>query len=151
MPGGLHDAGTPRQRTSWRCSICNINYPPTLPEGTPCAVCDGKMDPMYETAPHQDWERRVKDLLELIESRSEMDNGMPNATAKIRKQRRSKTYWVKKSDLLAAGYLNIVSLQIVRINGKYYEIQGFDSTKQEYWVEEIEESLNEEELYSQLD
>ena len=105
---------------------------------------------MYDTAVHLDWQQRVEDLKKVRGEKLVEEELYPNATTKIRKHRRSKTLWVRKQALLDAGYRNLQTFQIVRINDQHYEIQGFDSKKQEYWIEEIKETFDKKDIYSQL-
>ena len=56
--------------------------------------------------------------------------------------------WVTHTELLEAGYENLEDFTIVYLNGEFYELQGYASTPDAWWLEvadgETPESLPEE-------
>lgn len=46
-------------------------------------------------------------------------------------------YWVSHADLLANDYANIEDFDIVYLNGKFWELQGYAEKPNAWWVEPV--------------
>ena len=46
--------------------------------------------------------------------------------------------WVTHTELLQSGYRNIEDFDIVYLNDKFYELQGFVEKPDAWWIEEVD-------------
>jgi hypothetical protein len=117
-----------------RCSTCAINYPLFIEV---CRVCGEETWTMYVTSPQEDWEEVVAEMLGADTPPAESVYFHPH-DALCRVSFRSTRLWIAHADLLAVGYYALEDGSIVFVNGRFYELEGFDRLNKEWWVDEIE-------------
>lgn len=128
---------------SYRCISCDINYPPAQKANLQgqCLKCGAVVTYYTNLTSHRDWRKRAS---------------MPNATGGIATEEEPEverwgphpaedgcpviynnntdTIHVQDKDLRAIGYLPD-SGDIVKLNGKYYELLGFSLRGKMWWLE----------------
>jgi len=108
---------------SSRCSICDINFAPGV---RACPVCNGETWFRYKEGPDADWRELVKILNEDAEVAEDKEKGVSPyiADAEVSLFQHAGKHWVPHNDLIAAGYLYLESFTIIKIEGRFYELQG---------------------------
>jgi len=80
-------------------------------------------------------------MTEHVEGRAiphEVDN-----TATIYEDKRD-LLWVTHQELLNCGYINLEDFNVVYLNGKFYELQGYSHTANSWWISEVSLDENED-------
>jgi len=113
-----------------RCSFCAYNYPHDLATQK-CPVCDQQLALFNDLEPMEDWEEIVHNAIK----------DRPNSVAILQLDDPYPQWlFVRHQDLLDLGYENLEDFDVVTINGAKYELQGYLSEAECWWVEEIVEA-----------
>lgn len=123
-----------------RCGVCNINYPTdTKPDR--CRVCGGDLLPRHAEEPDENWHDMV--VRKLREPKIVWEGAHPQTDALISvlevpiSGEQTLTF-IPHQELLDIGYLSLEDFDVVRVNGKFYELQGYNGPVEAWWVEEIQ-------------
>lgn len=134
-----------------RCSDCGISYP-SVYAYTRCKVCEQITDYVGDD-PDPDWEDTValeKAFRERERRAQTGDMTIPNVTTVIASVETGQEFVTHRA-LLFGGYRHLETFDVVKLNGKYYELQGhvvkgyedepdaaLDCTGGVWWIEEID-------------
>jgi hypothetical protein len=117
--------------SSLRCSICGINYPESL-DPAMCPLCEGGLSWFEELDPTPDWQEIVGTaMLERLEPEQR------SYLVAVHRLEPPAPPWefVSHDDLLTSGYKNLSDFDLVVINGRVYELQGYLDKANVWWVE----------------
>lgn len=122
---------------TYKCIRCQIAYPLVefFDEIKRCYVC-GHLLTLYTRISHnEDWDDKVRKLGGQVP----YDYGVHPATAIVPIEVNDNGLWVLKQDLEKVGYTDIDDFDIIRINGKYYELLG--ETTEKWWIAECSTTM----------
>ncbi len=125
---------------SYRCIACDINFPPAQKSalGGQCSKCGAVLTYYTNLDSHQDWRKRVAgEAVALSEPEVEVERWGPHPaedSCPTIFNNNTDTIHVQDKDLRALGYLPW-SGDIVKLNGKYYELLGFSLRGSLWWIE----------------
>lgn len=117
---------------TYKCIRCQVAYPLVefYDEVKRCYIC-GHLLTLFARIPHDiDWDAKVRSLGGQVP----YDYGIHPATAIIPIEVNENGLWVQKADLEKVGYTQVDDFDIIRINGRYYELIG--ETPNKWWIEE---------------
>lgn len=119
---------------SYQCDVCNIHYPPIQRDnlGGKCLKCGGPVEYFTNKASDKDWQERVNG--------KEPETPLPwgphpdedSCTVVYRND--TDTIHVLDKDLRGLGYTP-ESGDVVKLNGKYYELLGYSTAGSMWWLE----------------
>jgi hypothetical protein len=124
---------------SYRCISCDINFPPAQKANLQgqCAKCGAVLTYYTNLASHRDWRRRSAGGVDIAPSEEEVEQWGPHPAddgCPVIYNNNTDTIHVQDKDLRAIGYLP-ESGDIVKLNGKYYELLGFSLRGKMWWLE----------------
>ena len=119
-----------------RCSQCGVNYPHDVPFEH-CPRCDTIVDDWEDDEVTPDWEDNV--FIQIINEPETTDTHPVNNIVHILTLDAPAPPWnfVAHEDLLNMGYRNLEDFDIVRLNGTYYELEGYLEGADCWWIESI--------------
>lgn len=126
---------------SRRCSICDINFPAHVIK---CQVCKEHTWERHKDGPDEDWKELVAYRLRGSKKEEVHDPAsLYIVDAEVSLFQHAGKFWVPHNDLLAAGLRYLESFAVVKIDGRFYELQGHVGKTANnfpggaWWVEEI--------------
>lgn len=122
---------------AYRCSICNINFPPHVPFRV-CPSCDEGIDYYTNVIPDTHWQKR------LDEARAGIKHDVPTRpepdtdAATVVYDATSDMMKVHHNELVNLHLEDAQSFDIVKLNGKYYELLERDRHSDFWNVQRID-------------
>lgn len=123
-----------------RCGVCNINYPmDTKPDR--CRSCGGDLLIRHNEEPDKDWHDLV--IHKLRHPQIEWEGAHPKTDALVSVLNvplagGETVTFIPHQELIDMGYMSLEDFDIVRVNGRFFELQGFNEPVEAWWVEEIQ-------------
>lgn len=126
-----------------RCGTCNVNYP-TDTKPSYCRICGGELKYRGNEDADDNWHDLVVQRLRARHPHKyvEWEGAHPKTDALISVLEvpisgNQTLHFIPHQELLDMGYLYLESFSIVRCNGRFYELQGYNPAVDAWWVEEI--------------
>ncbi len=138
---------------AYRCISCDINFPPAQKEplGGQCARCGAVLTYYTNLASHRDWRRRSA-LAETTKEEPQEEVapwGIHPAedSCPVIYDNNHDVVYVQDKDLRSLGYLPEAG-DVVKLNGKYYELLGINLRGKMWWVEPFYFTKESEEIFA---
>ena len=106
-----------------------------------CRSCGGDLLIRHNEEPDENWHDLV--IHKLRHPQVEWEGAHPKTDALISVLEVPITgneivTFIPHQELLDMGYVNLEDFDIVRVNGRYFELQGYNGPVEAWWVEEIQ-------------